>query len=116
MDNAMLLRGFSERTRESYIYGIRGLAAYYHRSPDQLSDAQVRDYLVYLMRERKLAYSTCNLALNDIRFLFREVLGRPPDAVYLPGPRQPQCLLEILSREEVRRLFAVASDLRHNTL
>ena len=68
---------------------------------NRISDAQVRDYLVYLLRKRNLSYSTCNLALNGIRFLFREVLKRPPEEVYLPGPRQPQRLPEILSCEEV---------------
>ncbi len=116
MEKAMVLRGFSERTHESYIHGVRGLAAYYHRSPDQITNEEVRDYLVYLLRERQLSYSTCNLALNAIRFLFREVLQRPAEAVYLPGPRQPQRLPEILSREEIGRIFAVATDLRHKTL
>lgn len=116
MEKAMLLRGFSERTYESYIYGVRGLAAYYHRSPDQISNTEVREYLVYLLRERQLTYSTCNLALNAIRFLFREVLERPAKEIYLPGPRQPQRLPEILSREEVVRIFEAASDLRHKTL
>ena len=116
MEKAMVLRGFSERTHESYIHGVRGLAAYYHRSPDQITNEEVRDYLVYLLRERQLTYSSCNLALNAIRFLFREVLKRPPQEIYLPRPRQPQRLPEILSREEVGRIFEAAEDLRHKTL
>lgn len=116
MKEAMLLRGFSERTKESYIQGVRGIAAYYRLSPDTLSDEQVRHYLVYLLDERKLAYSSANLALNAIRFLFREVLHRPRDQIALPGPRQPQRLPEILSREEVGRILEAATDLRHKTL
>jgi len=116
MMEAMLLRGFSERTKESYIRGVRGIAAYYHLSPDALSNEQVRRYLLYLLDERKLAYSSANLALNAIRFLFREVLHRPRNEIDLPGPRQPQRLPEILSREEVGRILEAATDLRHKTL
>ena len=116
MLEAMLLRGFSERTKESYIQGVRGIAAYYHLSPDGLSDEQVRHYLVHLLDERKLTHSSCNLALNAIRFLFREVLHRPRNEIHLPGPRQPQRLPEILSREEVGRILEAATDLRHKTL
>ncbi|MCP3882773.1 MAG: tyrosine-type recombinase/integrase [Sulfitobacter sp.] len=116
MMEAMLLRGFSERTQESYIKGVFGIAKYYRLSPDQLSDQQVRHYLVHLLRERKLAYSSCNVALNAIRFLFREVLLRPRNEIHLPGPRQPQRLPEILSREEVGRILEAATDLRHKTL
>ncbi len=53
MMGAMLPRGFSERTKESYIQGVRGVAAYYHLSPDGLSDEQVRHYLVHLLDERE---------------------------------------------------------------
>ena len=116
MMEAMLLRGFSERTKESYIQGVRGIAAYYHLSPDTLSDEQVRRYLLYLLDKRKLAYSSANLALNAIRFLFREVLHRPRNQIDLPGPRQPRRLPEILSREEVGRILEAATDLRHKTL
>jgi len=116
MMEAMLLRGFSERTKESYIQGVRGIAAYYHLSPDGLSDEQVRHYLVYLLDERNLTYSSANLALNAIRFLFREVLHRPRNEIHLPGPRQPQRLPEILSREEVGRILEAATELRHKTL
>jgi site-specific recombinase XerD len=116
MMEAMLLRGFSERTKESYIQGVRGIAAHYHLSPDCLSDEQVRRYLIYLLEERHLAYSSVNLSLNAIRFLFREVLQRPRDQINLPGPRQPQRLPQILSRQEVGRILAAAEDLRHRTL
>ena len=116
MLEAMLLRGFSERTKESYIQGVRGIAAYYHLSPDGLSDEQVRHYLVYLLDERKLTSSSANLALNAIRFLFREVLHRPRNEIHLPGPRQPQRLPEILSREEVGRILEAAVELREKTL
>ena len=116
MMEAMLLRGFSERTKESYIQGVRGIAVYYDLSPDGLSDEQVRHYLVHLLDERNLTYSSANLALNAIRFLFREVLHRPRNEIHLPGPRQPQRLPEILSREEVGRILEAATDLRHKTL
>ncbi len=66
MMEAMLLRGFSEGTKESYIQGVRGIAAYYHLSPDALSDEQVRHYLLYLLDERKLAYSSANLRHPDL--------------------------------------------------
>jgi integrase/recombinase XerD len=116
MLEAMLLRGFSERTQESYIQGVRGIAAYYRISPDLLSDEQVKGYLLYLLTERGLTHSSVNLALNAIRFLFREVLRRPRDRIDLPGPRQPQRLPEILSRQEVGRILEAATDLRHKTL
>ena len=42
MNDAMLLRGLAERTRESYIACVYGLAKYYRLSPDQLDAAAIQ--------------------------------------------------------------------------
>lgn len=36
MDDAMVLRGFAERTRETYLSCAAALARYYNASPDTL--------------------------------------------------------------------------------
>ena len=38
----MTTAGFSASTKEVYVQGVRGLAAYYRRSPDQLTEGEVR--------------------------------------------------------------------------
>jgi hypothetical protein len=50
MDNAMVLRGLADKTREAYLQSVRGLAKYYHRSPDELTDKDVQAYLLDLPR------------------------------------------------------------------
>ena len=36
MDEDMVVRGMAERTRETYVAAVTGLATYYRRSPDQI--------------------------------------------------------------------------------
>jgi site-specific recombinase XerC len=36
MNNAMVQRGFADKTRIAYLAAVRGLAKYYHRSPHLL--------------------------------------------------------------------------------
>jgi hypothetical protein len=47
------LRGLSERTQESYIRAVRQLAEYYGKSPDQLSQEELRQYFLYLKNEKQ---------------------------------------------------------------
>ncbi|MFT5321970.1 MAG: integrase/recombinase XerD [Pseudohongiellaceae bacterium] len=49
MIDAMYQRGFSIRTHQSYLYAVRGLARYFHQSPDQLSPDQIQTFFVYLV-------------------------------------------------------------------
>jgi len=105
MDNDMLVRGMAERTREAYLAAVARLARHYRRSPDQLSPQEVQAYLVHMLREEQLAWSTCNIAVHAFRFLYHTTLGRPAPAFTIPGPKQPKKLPVILSSEEVRRVI-----------
>jgi hypothetical protein len=51
----MQLRGLSARTQEAYARAVWQLAQHYHRSPDQLSDEELRQYFLYLANEKKIA-------------------------------------------------------------
>ena len=116
MNEAMVLRGFAERTRETYLACVSGLAKHYGRSPDTLDAAAIQAYLLHLISERKLAYSSVNQAVCAIRFLFAVVLGQREVAFEVPMAKVPKRLPQILTREEVSRLLAHARDIRARTL
>jgi site-specific recombinase XerD len=112
MDQAMVLRGFSVRTREAYLRCVAQLARHYHCSPDQLDRAQIEAYLLHLIEQRKLAYASVNQANCAIRFLFGRVLGRESALFELPMARVPKRLPQVLSREDVARLLGAARSAR----
>ena len=116
MDDDMLARGFADRTRESYLWAVTGLARFYHRSPDQISDAEVQAYLVHLLRERQRSWSTCNIVVNGLRFFFHTTLKRDRTTFTIPSPRQSGKLPVVLSREEVQRLLRHVSNLQYRTM
>lgn len=116
MVDAMVLRGLAGRTQESYVAVVAQLARYYHCSPDRLNSAQVKAWLLHRITERRLAYATVNQAVCAIKFFFGTVLGREADALTIPYARTPQRQPQILSREELARLFASANGVRARAL
>ena len=44
------LRGFSIHTQDSDVRSVAGLARFYHRSPDQIVDDEIKAYLPHLLR------------------------------------------------------------------
>src|SRR5574341_2076446 len=58
-----------------------------------------------MIREEQLAWSTCNIAVHAVRFLYHSTLGHPAPTFTIPGPKQPKTLPEILSPAEVRSLL-----------
>lgn len=103
----MQLRGFSPRTQRSYIDAVRGLAKFYHRSPDQLNEEEIRRFFLHLINERKAARSTTTLYLCGIKFFCETTLGRKFPVFDLIRPRKENKLPVVLSLREVRDLLAM---------
>ena len=116
MEQDLVVRGRSPRTREAYLHAVAALAHYYHRPPDQLSAREVQQYLLHLIEERHLAWSSCRVAVAGLRFFYEITLGRARAAFPVPLPKGAQKLPEILSREEVARLLASVATLKHRVL
>lgn len=116
MEQDLLVRGRSAKTRDGYLRVVADLAKHYRRPPDQLSEREVKQYLVHLIEARKLAWSSCRVAVCALRFFYETTLGRPRAAYTVPLPKGAQKLPEILSREEVARLLASVVNRKHRTL
>src|ERR1039458_7387441 len=82
----LVIRGMSPRTVDAYVKAMAGVAKYYHQSPDQLSDEQLKDYLLYLAQERKLAAGLLNVAVSGMRAFYDWVLQRPNCGLWRGGP------------------------------
>jgi len=71
----MSLAGLVEGTQATYIHSVRRLAAHYRRSPEALSEEEVRGYLLGL-RQRGAARGTFKASQYGLRFLYHHTLGR----------------------------------------
>ncbi len=105
----LVLRGCSDRTQEAYVYQVYQLAKHFGQSPDRLTNEQVREYLFHLARERQLAASSINQAVNAFRCLYERVLHREVAALRqaLPYTRKEIRRPQVYSTAELERLFTV---------
>jgi integrase/recombinase XerD len=113
--NELTLRGSSQRTIESYIGWVYDLARYYHKAPNELTDDQLKGYLLALRTERQLRGSSIHQAVYGLRSFYRLVLGRPEDELKkaLITPRVEVRRPEVFSAQEIERLLTKgASQLR----
>jgi site-specific recombinase XerD len=116
MSEAMSLRGLAQRTQHAYLHWIRRLVKFSRVTPDQLTAEQVRAFLLDLIQERRLSFSSFNQALNAARFFFLEVLRKPLVVEGLRFQRPARTLPVVMNDEEVRRLLAAAASLRDRAL
>jgi integrase/recombinase XerD len=102
----MTLRGFSARTKDSYVRSVAQLAKHFHLSPDLITEEQLRQYFLWMTTEQRYARATVTIALCGIKFFFEKTLQRPFTVLKLARPKPARTLPVVLSREEVKRILA----------
>ncbi len=100
------LRGYADRTVEAYVQAVARLARFYNTSPDQLTESQVRDYLVQLTTVEKVARGTHTISLCAIKLFYEKLLGRTWTVLEIARPKGEKKLPVVLSRNEVSRILA----------
>ena len=101
----MQLRGLAARTQGCYVAAVRQLAEHYHRSPDRITEEEMRQYFLYLANEKRVARATATIALCGIRFFFTHTLQRDWTTPRFVRPAREHTLPVVLSRDEVRRVL-----------
>ncbi|MDO9067712.1 MAG: tyrosine-type recombinase/integrase [Deltaproteobacteria bacterium] len=105
MTEDLQLAGYSERTIESYIYSVQTLAKHFHRSPDLLTDEEIRRFFVHLIAERKLSGSSITVYLCGIKFFFETTLKKKFNILDIVRPQRSKRLPVVLSQKEVRTIL-----------
>jgi site-specific recombinase XerD len=109
----MQLAGFSPRTQESYVRGVRQLAEHYSKSPDQIGEEELRQYFLYVKNVKNWARPTCTTAICAIKFFWEQTLKRDWTTVGLVRPAREKKVPVILTREEVIAILQHVKLLRY---
>jgi len=110
------LRNYSEHTIRAYLRGVADFAKHFGTSPQHLGPEQVRTYQLFLVQEKKVAWSSIVQTVCALRFFYRVTLGRPAMLEYIASPRRPFTLPTILSQAEVASLLTVPRNLKHRAI
>src|SRR5258708_10875365 len=110
----LAVRGRALRTQESYSSYVADLARYYHRSPDQITYDEVVDWIHHLIRERRQAASSVNIAVNAVRFLYGVTLQRDVAALMAGIPRMKRNTrrAEVYARSEIEAILTAPAQPR----
>ena len=108
------LQRLAPQTQKAYVTAVAGFAKFSQCSPDRLRPEQIRTCLHHLLVERRLAWSACNHAAAGLKCFYTKTLGWA--VLHLPPRTGRSQLPQILSIEELQRLFTQAKNPRHRVL
>ncbi|MDP2957075.1 MAG: tyrosine-type recombinase/integrase [Longimicrobiales bacterium] len=113
---ALILRGYSPRTRNVYLGHVRRFLEWCSPDGGEPSTCQPTDYLLHLVENRRVSRSYHNQAVSALRFLFETVLDEPRMADRIPRPKAERRLPLVLSKEEVTRFLVELRHPKHRAL
>lgn len=101
----MKLHGLAPTTQRVYVNAAERIAKHFNRSPDRLSEQDLRDYFTHLVEHRKIASATLRTQIFGVKFLFEKTLHKPWPTLKFLRARSQAKLPVVLDRQEAERLI-----------
>lgn len=110
------LRGITPRTQTAYLREIDKLENYFNRSPEELGEEEIKEYLVHMLEDRGLSSGTYKYYAAGIKFLYRTTLNRGEVVEKIKYPKAKIKLPVVLDLSEVRTMLSVMENLKHRAV
>src|SRR4030066_2300424 len=110
------LSGAKPSTQRTYLREAENLAKYFHKSPEQLGEDELKAYLLHLMKERHLSEGTFRFYVAGLKFLYRTTLKREWPAEKIKHPKRRRKLPFVLELSQVESIFSVTKNLKHKAM
>lgn len=111
------LKAYSESTVRTYRNEFAQLL-YVLKSVDvnTLEGIKLRSYFLYCTNTLKLSENTLHSCINAIKFYFEQVLHKVKLFFEIPRPKKPLQLPKTISARDIKKLFEVTQNVKHNLM
>jgi site-specific recombinase XerD len=115
MSDDLHLTGKAETTRKAYLRALRELAEYCRRSPDRITEDQVRRFFLHQKNERNLAYGSLRVSLSGVKFFYSVTCKRKWSILAMLKLQNITALPEVLTIGQVHQIIDAATTQRMRT-
>ena len=109
------LKGIKPRTQHNYLREADNLAQYFGKSPEELQESEIKDYLLHLLHDKKVSEGTFRFYVAALKALYR-TLNREWLVENICYPKRKKTLPVVLDLSEVEALFAVTENIKHKAI
>jgi site-specific recombinase XerD len=112
----MQLRGFSPNTQRTYLDHLRHFEKHFQKPAQQLGVDDLRNYLLHLITVKKVSGEYVDSSYSALKFFYENTLGREWDMKQIPRLKRTRKLPVVLSRNEIKQLLAVTTNLKFKAM
>jgi site-specific recombinase XerD len=117
LEKLKLIR-YSENTIRTYTTAFTDFINYYSKKDLlEITEDDIKTYLLYLIEKRKVSASFQNQVINAIKFYYEKVCGRKKlPYITIDRPLKERTLPNVLSEEEVMRIINSVKNVKHKAI
>ena len=116
MKRDLELKNYSPKTRYCYLASAKSFALHFHRSPAELTDEEIREYLHYLIQEKRASQSVISQSYSALKFLYETTLKKDWKGFRIPRSKMGKRFPVVLSQQEIQAIFSATRNLKHRAL
>ena len=110
----LTLKAYSENTIRMYLSEFSHLLILLKSNPaDELTPEKLKSYFLYCVETLKMKERQLNGKINAVKFYYEKVLHKPKMFFDIPRPKKPQKLPKMLSKHDVKKIFAQVENIKH---
>ena len=111
----LVSRRYSYKTVKTYLYYNKNFLNFVSKSPSDITNDDIKNFLVYLLEEKQSATSTLNQAINALKFYYGTMLQKK--FIYeVKRPKKDKKLPVVLSKEEVAKILSSVDNIKHKAI
>ncbi|RYE30530.1 MAG: integrase [Sphingobacteriaceae bacterium] len=114
---ALQLKSYSVSTIKTYRNEFAQLLYLLKNIPViTLDAAKLRSYFLYCTNTLQLSENTLHSRINAVKFYFEQVLHQEKLFFEIPRPKKPTILPKVISAKDIKKLFDVTQNVKHNLM
>jgi site-specific recombinase XerD len=110
------LKNFSPKTVSCYLACMVQFVRHYGRCPEEMGEEEIRNYLYFLMKKKKVSQSSINQAYSAMKFFYETTIGREWNGIKIPRLKNRKKLPVVLSKGEVHCLLNSLANVKHRAI
>lgn len=107
----MQYNSLSKTTQKNYLNAVFDFIAHYYKSPEKITDDEIRKYFNYEINVRHLSTYSLMVHRAALLFLYEKTLNLFRPFLHIFHPKKDRRHREILSQQEVRYFFTLIDNL-----
>ncbi len=115
LETELKLRGYTGATVKSYLSHNKRFLDFSNKQAEEMTQADVKKYLVYLITEKNQKPASVNLCLSSLKFFYERVLKKNI-FVDIHSPKSEKKLPIVFSKEQISDMLRVMRNEKHKLL